>query len=76
MRWITVRKLTNMNRPALKAVEATREVELGPSAYRRANRFDPQQIYDSVTGLRRREVLPPTSRPKRQRPRAAFMVRP
>ena len=71
---MTTRKLTDMQRSALEAVEAARSAGLGLSVYARANGLNARQLHDAVTGLRKRGVLPPTLTPRPRRPKAAFVA--
>ena len=68
------KKLTDMQRSALRAVEGARTAGLGLSEYARRNGLNARQIHDAATGLRKRGVLPPTSTAKRRRPKPAFMA--
>ena len=71
---MTRSKLTEMQRTALQAVDAARAAGLGLSAYARANGLSARRLHDSVTGLRRRGLLPPTSTPRPRHANAAFVA--
>ena len=71
---MTRKTLTDKQRSALEAVDAARSAGLGLGAYARANGLNARQIYDAVTGLRKRGLLPPTATPRPRRPKAAFVA--
>ena len=64
---MTTRKLTERQRQALEAVEAAHAAGTGLSAYARASGLDPRRLHDAVTGLRKRGMLPATTRPRKRK---------
>ena len=55
---------TQIQKNAIAALRASREAGMGLSAYAQAHGLNPRQIHDSITGLRKRGLIPPTDRPK------------
>ena len=61
------RILTEKQRAAMDALQAARAAGVGLSAYARANGLNVRQLHDSVTGLRKRGLVPATERPHRSK---------
>lgn len=71
---MATRKLSERQQRALEAVSAASAVGMGISAYARANGLDPRWLHDAVNGLRKRGLLPATSRPRPRRSKPAFVA--
>ena len=59
------RVLTGKQRTAMGALKAAQAAGVGLSAYARAHGLNARQLHDSIVGLRRRGVLPPTDRARK-----------
>lgn len=60
------KELTELQRRALAALQAARAAGVGLSAYARASGLNVRQVYDAVTGLRKRGLIPVTKRARRR----------
>ena len=70
---MTTRKLTDVQRQAVAAVDAAQAAGVGLSSYARQNGLNVRQVHDAVTGLRRRGILPPSARARQRRRKSGFV---
>ena len=70
---MTTGKLTDVQREAMAALDAAQAAGVGLSTYARQNGLNVRQVHNAVTGLRRRGILPPSTRARARRRRSGFV---